>query len=71
MSRARAVIVAAASVGMMSGGVISIRPRRRTAATSARFDERVSEQAQLAAISKAAAKRLRKGARANRGGGPV
>jgi hypothetical protein len=63
VSRARAVVVPAASVGMMSGGMISIRPRRRGLATSARFDDRVSEPAQLAAIAKAAAKRLRKGAR--------
>jgi hypothetical protein len=57
VSRARAVVVPAASVGMMSGGMIS------GLATSARFDDRVSEPAQLAAIATAAAKRLRKGAR--------
>lgn len=68
MSRYRAVSMPAAAAGMCSPGVISVRPRRRSSFTSSRFDARgVSENAQLAAIAKAAEKRARKGARRQRG----
>ena len=64
MSRYRAVVVPAAAAGMCSPGMISLRPRRRSSCTSDRFDAQgVSEIAQLTAITKAAAKRARKGAR--------